>query len=151
MMKFFRKNNASTTPCIAHCGWIPNRNSLQFAIFRLRRKESCGFFRNEAIHKTVLHHLKKILKEKINIAKISVGIIFIALSFGFQSADNYRIEFTDKYGNEFKISSSELVFENLNSEFLKENLDGAYFVKNMANSEYDYNICLLYTSPSPRD
>jgi len=66
--------------------------------------------------------------------------MFIALSFGFQSVDNSLIEFTDEYGNEFNISSSESVFETLTVEFLKENLNGTYFVKNLAESECDYNI-----------
>ena len=66
--------------------------------------------------------------------------MFIALSFGFQSVDNTLIEFTDEYGNEFNISSSESVFQNLTAEFLKENLNGTYFVKNLAESECDYNI-----------
>ena len=47
-----KKNNESTTTCIAHCGWIPIRNSLQFAIFRLRRKIITDF-PQRAIHKTV--------------------------------------------------------------------------------------------------
>ena len=32
-----------TTPCIVHCGCIPNRNSLQFTIFRLWCKIKADF------------------------------------------------------------------------------------------------------------
>lgn len=78
----------------------------------------------------------------MNIAKISIGIMFITFSFGFQSVDENLVEFTDKYGNEFKISGSESVFKNLNYEFLEENINGTYFVKNMAESEYDYILSI---------
>lgn len=78
----------------------------------------------------------------MNIAKISIGIMFISFSFGFQSVDENLVEFTDKYGNEFKISGSESVFKNLNYEFLEENVNGTYFVKNMAESEYDYILSI---------
>ena len=59
----FKKIRA-TTPCIAHCGWIPNRNSLQFTIFRLRRKIIADF-PQRAIHKHVVKHLKR-ARLKIN-------------------------------------------------------------------------------------
>jgi hypothetical protein len=31
------------TPCIAHCGRIPNRNSLQFTIFSVRSENLADF------------------------------------------------------------------------------------------------------------
>jgi len=64
---------------IAHCGGILNRNSLQFAIFRLRRKIIADF-PQRAIHKTVGIHWKK---TNIMVNFMIIGFIILTICLWF--------------------------------------------------------------------
>lgn len=102
------------TTCIAHCGCIPNRNTLQFAIFRLRRKIIADF-PQRAIHKTVLRNLKQ-----------TFYILTILLLVVKLQAQTDKSEYTGIYGD-WMLNGKALTIE------LELKSDGTFELRNVDN------------------
>jgi hypothetical protein len=83
------------------------------------------------------------LRNPLNIAKITIGFILIGTLFGFETAENDVLKFSDNYGNEFLIDNAESIPNRLNSDFLKANLSGIQFMEKIAESEFRYKFNII--------
>ena len=81
----------------------------------------------------------------MKVLKLTLLIILFGVFYGFNTEQLSDTKFTDEYGNNFTIPTSELIPNPLTNEFLIANLNGTYFKSQpyIPDLQFDYFISEL--------